>query len=161
MRSKGIAAEWEVRRRLAAKLFEMEATIGEVMEALDASESSVKRWKKAWKTGGVDALRTKPHPGPKPRLDRRQKDQLVRLLLKGARAAGFDNDLWTCPRVARMIEERFGVRYHVDHVWHVLRGLGWTCQKPELRPRERDDEQIRRWRERDWPRIKKELATQS
>jgi transposase len=58
--------------------------------------------------------------------------------------------------VAALIEREFGVSYHVDHVWKVLRRLGWSCQKPERRARERDEAAIRRWRESDWPRIKKE-----
>ena len=161
MRTKGTAAELEAQRRYATQLLGQNMTMGEVMHLLNVSETSVKRWKRALREGGPDALAAKPHPGPRPRLDARQRAQLVRLLLKGPRAAGFANELWTCPRVARLIEQRFGVGYHVDHVWRVLRDLGWTCQKPELRARERDDEQIRRWRERDWPRIKKELSAKS
>ena len=35
-------------------------------------------------------------------------------VLKGAKAAGFPTDLWTCPRVAQLIKDRSGPRYHVD-----------------------------------------------
>lgn len=75
--------------------------------------------------------------------------------------AGFDTDLWTCPRVTQVIAQTFGVRYHVDHVWKLLHVLGWSCQKPQLWARERDETAIRRWREHDWPRIKKELSAAS
>ena len=63
--------------------------------------------------------------------------------------------LWTCPRVAALIERHFGVSYHPAWVWQILRDLGWSCQKPEHRPRERDEEQIANWRAVEWPRIKK------
>jgi transposase len=69
--------------------------------------------------------------------------------------AGYRTDLWTCPRVAEVIAEKFDVEYHPADVWKLVRRLGWTCQKPEQRARERDDAAIRRWRERDWPRIKR------
>jgi transposase len=68
-------------------------------------------------------------------------------------------DLWTCPRVALVIQEHFGVIYHTAHVWRLLRSLGWSCQKPEQRARERDEAEIARWRHEEWPRIKKGRAS--
>lgn len=133
----------------------------EVAKFVGASLSSVKRWKAAWQKGGVDALAAKTHPGRKPRLTTAQKRDLERILLRGPRAAGYSTDLWTCSRVAESIHRAFGVRYHPDHVWRILQGLGWTCQKPELRARERDEGAIERWRTREWPRIKKEPAAKS
>jgi transposase len=100
-------------------------------------------------------LASKPHPGRTPYLDAEQKQRLVEILLKGPLAAGYPTDLWTCPRVAEVIAREFGVHYHVDYVWQVLRDLGWSCQKPEQRARERDEKAIERWRKREWPRIKK------
>lgn len=156
MRTKGSAEVLEERRRLAARMLDQRYTVAEVMAAVGASESSVKRWKRAVREGGLEALKAKPHAGKPWRLTADQRQELVPILLGGARAAGFANELWTCSRVAQVIEQRFGVKYHPDHVWKVLRRLGWSCQKPEQRARERNEEAIRRWRESDWPRIKKE-----
>ena len=47
-----------------------------MMEIVGASESSVKRWKRALKEGGIEALKAKPHPGPKPRMNAAQKRKL-------------------------------------------------------------------------------------
>ncbi len=79
------------------------------------------------------------------------------MLLRGAKAAGFPTDLWTCPRIAKVIEERFGVHYHVDHIGRMLHALGWSPQKPQRRALERDEEAIGRWTKEDWPRIKRGL----
>jgi transposase len=136
-------------------------SVSEVASAVGASEPSVRRWRIAVREGGLKALQAKPHRGKRPQLDAAQHQELVEILLTGPRAAGFANDLWTCPRVAHVIERRFGVRYHPSHVWKLLRNLGWSCQKPERRARERDEEAIRRWRKRDWPRIKKERRAKS
>jgi transposase len=54
-----------------------------------------------------------------------------------------------------VIAGRFGVRYHVDHVPRLMRRLGFSPQRPERRARERDEDAIRAWIERDWRRIKK------
>jgi transposase len=58
-------------------------------------------------------------------------------------------------RVVEVIRKHFGVTYDPSGVWHVLRRMGWTCQKPERRARERDEQAIAAWRKEDWPRIKK------
>jgi transposase len=128
---------------------------------VDASLSSVKRWKAAWKKGGIESLAAKPHPGPAPRLSDFQRQQLLKILIRGPGAIGYPTNLWTCSRVAKVIRKRFRVEYHPGHVWYLLRGLNWSCQKPERRARERDESAIARWRERDWPRLKKELPAKS
>jgi transposase len=84
-----------------------------------------------------------------------QKAQLVRLLVKGPLRAGYTTDLWTLARVAKLIQQEFGVGYHPGHVWKLLTGLGWSCQKPERRALERDEAAIARWKYTEWPRIKK------
>ena len=155
MRPKGSAAELEARRRLAGRLLQEGRKIGEVAQIVAASESSVRRWHRAVKKGGLEALRAKPHPGRRPRLNAKQKRRLVKILLAGPRKAGYRTDLWTCPRVAEVIAKTFRVKYHPAHVWKILRSLGLTSQKPEQRARERDEAAIRQWRQRDWPRIKR------
>jgi transposase len=102
----------------------------------------------------MEGLAAKRHPGPRPRLSEKQKEKLVALLLEGPQAHGYRNDLWTLSRLAQVIENHFGVRYHPAHVWKILHALGWSCQKPERRPKERDDKKIEQWRKETWPHIK-------
>jgi transposase len=90
----------------------------------------------------------------------RRSGWLVLLLLlslpQGAQANGFDTDLWTLERIAVVITQLTGVRYHPGHVWLILRRrLGWSVQRPERRAMERDDQAIARWVAHEWPRIKK------
>ena len=73
----------------------------------------------------------------------RPKGSPEELLQVGAEAAGFDTDLWTCPRVAKLIRKRFGARYHVDHIGRLLGSLGWSPQRPQRRALERDEARIR------------------
>jgi len=161
MRTKHSPQELEVRRQIAGRMLSQGYSVAEVASAVGASEPSVRRWRIAMRNGGLKALRAKPQRGKRPQLDATQHRELVEILLAGPRAAGFANELWTCPRVAQVIQRRFGVRYHASHVWKLLRKLGWSCQKPEQRAREQDEEAVRRWRKCDWPRIKKERQTKS
>jgi transposase len=161
MRRKGTAGELEVRRRIAGRLLLDGEPLEEVAGVVDASLSSVKRWKRVVKEGGLEALAAKRHPGPEPKLSAAQRQELKEILLAGPIAAGYHNDLWTCPRVAQVIYRHFGVEYHTGHVWKVLRGLGFTCQKPEQKAREQDEAAMRHWRRYRWPALKRGLARAS
>jgi transposase len=121
--------------------------------------SCVFRWRQAYRRKGPRRLAPKPTPGRPPRLARAENCQLVKLLTRGARYAGYRTDLWTLPRVTELIHQEFGVRYPPAHVWKVLTALGWSCQKPERRAVERDEAAIARWKREEWPWIKKRRAT--
>jgi len=155
MRPKGSPSELEARRFRAAKLLARGEKPSVVARAVGSSPSSVTRWKEVIRKSGVEGLKAKPHKGPKPHLSSGQKKKLEKILLRGAAASGYATDLWTCPRVAEVIDKHFGVSYHAYHVWRLLRSMGWSCQKPERRARERDEQAIRRWRNERWPDIKK------
>lgn len=161
MRTFGSPRELELRRRIAGKLLLQGMSIAQVADAIEASASSVGRWKQVVEREGLEGLNAKPAPGRPPRLSRTERRQLEALLRTGPRAAGMASDAWTCPRVVRLIEEQFGVTYHPDHVRRILDALGWSCQKPEQRARERDEAAIAEWREREWPRKKKGAAAAS
>jgi len=72
-------------------------------------------------------------------------------------ANGYRTELWTTARIAELIEKKFGVRYHRDHIGRLMASLGWTYQKPARRALQRDERKIEQWKKEDWPRIKKGL----
>lgn len=76
-------------------------------------------------------------------------------LLRGARANGFATDLWTLPRVAQTLALKRGKRFSKVHVWRILGRLGFSCQKPEGRARERNEPAIQTWKQEQWPALKK------
>jgi transposase len=155
MRTKGSAAELEARRRRAAEYFQARKSLRTVARLLGVSLTSVKRWKRAWKTGGVEALAAKPNPGGPSKLSEEQKQELVGILLAGPVAAGYRTDLWTCGRVADVVRKKFRVQYNPGHLSRILHDLGFSPQKPKQVAREQDTQAVERWRKQDWPRIKK------
>jgi len=76
--------------------------------------------------------------------------------LKGAKYYGFDSELWTLKRVAKVIKREFNVTYNVTHVWRVLRDLGFSAQVPLKQALERDEDCTREWVDERWPEIRKE-----
>ena len=155
MRPHGSAASLEKRRRRAIELLKEGLGLSEIARRVRSSVSSVHRWARAWKKKGHRGLDSKPVPGRPTKLTARQRKKLEKLLLQGAMACGFPNELWTLKRIARLIRREFGVQYHPSHVWRVLQSCGWTCQVPERRAIQRDEEAIARWMRYKWPAIKK------
>jgi transposase len=129
--------------------------IREVARMVKASPSTVFGWKRVLEEKGREGLKPKPPTTPKKRIGAEQKERLKEVLLKGARAAGYATELWTLKRIAEVIEKEFQVKYHPGHVWKVMKEMGWTAQKPERRARERDENAIQVWRDKEWERIKK------
>jgi transposase len=127
----------------------------EVARRLAVAPSAVSQWKKARAEGGDEALVASPHPGPRPKLSPQECDRLLKYLQQGPRKHGWSTELWTLPRIAELVERKFGVNYDQSGVWRLLVRLGWSCQKPERRARERDQAAIDRWRQSDWSRLKK------
>jgi transposase len=128
---------------------------GEIARRLGVDRRSVHRWLLAYEKGGKKGLAATPASGRPPKLTPEQKEQLVAMLLQGARTFGFPTDLWTGPRVVDLIRRRFRVVYHGNHVSRLLRSLGFTPQRPERRARERDEEAIQGWVRTEWPKVKK------
>jgi transposase len=126
-----------------------------IAEALGVSEDTVSRWLVRAHDGGPDALRTRSSPGHPPKLSAAQKRLIPEFLWHGAEAYGFRGEVWTCARVARVIEEEFGIGYHKGHVGRLLKELRWTPQVPIKRAIQRDEEAIRRWREEVWPELRR------
>ncbi len=155
MRPHGSQRHLEKRRRRAIELLNKGWNLSEVAARIGCSVSAVFLWRQAFRTRGGAGLTSKPVPGRPSRLTQRQKQTLARVLLQGALTCGYATDLWTTRRVAEVIRKRFRVAYHPNHLWRLLRGLGWSCQKPETRARERDELAIAHWKRYRWPHIKK------
>lgn len=146
----------EERRLRAAELFAHDVHQGEVARRLGVSRQTVSRWHARFKADGIGGLTSRGAPGRAPKVSDAQLAQAEQALLEGAKAHGFDTDLWTLNRVATVIWRVTGVRHHPAHVWRLLRRrLDWTLQRPARRAIERDEQAIRGWVASDWPRIKK------
>jgi transposase len=144
--------EW--RRMQALRLKQLGWKQRDIATALSASESAVSTWLAAAAAGGPDALRSRASPGRPARLSDAQLRLLPDFLWHGAEAYGFRGEVWTCGRVAQVIEEEFGVRYHKGHVSRLLKALGWTPQVPITRAIQRDEEAIERWQRDVWPALR-------
>lgn len=145
----------EQRRRLAIGWILEGQKPAEVADLLRVSERSVWRWLSAWRRGGEEELATHPGRGRPSKLRPAQTQQVLRWLEASPCDLGFASERWTAPRLAALIQQRWGVRMNHRYLNDWLARHGITPQVPQRRPRERDEAVIRGWIEHQWPRIKK------
>jgi transposase len=97
----------EKRRLEDCRMLEQGYSQADVARKLEVSGAAACKWKK-----------------------RRQLERLQGSLCRGAQKARYADELWTLGRMARLIEDHFGVSYHPGHVWGMTRSMGWSCPKP-------------------------------
>jgi transposase len=138
------------RRTEARRLLDEGVGQAEIARRLKVSRQSVSVWAR------LSATRlTARAAGRKSSFGEGDRRWLSTTLLKGARGHGFLTEVWTLPRVAQVLERKRGKRFSTVHVWRLLGKLGFSCQRPAGRARERDEEAIQAWKKTEWPRIKK------
>ena len=153
MRPYGTRAQLAKRHQRALALLTQGQTQTQVARQMGTTDRSVRRWRDEAQQPVQSSKRRAP--GRPRRLSAAQLQRLERVLQRGAFGAGYAEDYWTLDRIAHVIWELFGVRYHPSGVWHLLQAIEWSCQKPQRRPFERDDEAVAHWKRYRWPRIKK------
>ena len=149
--------DWREWRRMQAwRLKQLGWKQRQIAVALGVTEGAVSRWIATACSEGPAALLARPHLGPATKLEPDQLRLIPDFLSHGAEAYGFRGEVWTCARVAKVIEEEFGVSYHKGHVSRLLKELRWTPQLPIARAIQRDEQEIEQWRVAVWPRLKDE-----
>jgi len=145
----------EKRRLEAIRLWEGGETQAAIGRRVGVVRQSIYRWVNAYRRHGREGVKKAGRAGRKPLLSAAERRQLAKLLLKGPEPLGYETPLWTCPRVAHLIEREFGVRYHPGHVWKLLIALGWSPQRPTGQARERNRAAVEHGKKKVRPAIKK------
>jgi transposase len=145
----------EKRRLRAARLLDKGVPQAEVARRVGVHRQSVSRWAATLQSEGTKGLKKAGRAGRKPRLNAEDLAALEEGLKAGPQVCGYPTALWTSQRVAHLIEQQTGIRYHPDHVCRILAKLRWSCQRPVGRALERDERKLAHWKKKRWPDIKK------
>lgn len=149
----------EKRRGMAGSLFARGVPQAEVARRLGVSRTAVHYWHSEWEKNGLPGLESKRGVfGRTPRLTEAKIKKIRKAIIRGPRKAGYATDLWTLVRITKVIRTVASVSYHPNHVWRILRAMGFTCQKPSTKPKERSEKTIKQWKETEWPAIQKKGA---
>lgn len=147
--------ELEQRRKKAGRYFDQGKTAYFVEKKFCVSSTTAREWRTRWE-GGILAAQKQGQPS---KLSDKEKKKIIRMIKDGPEAAGYRTQLWTLARVTALIKKECHVTYQSRSVWHLLHALGFSCQKPARKAKERNEKHIRQWRDEEWPKLlKKGLA---
>lgn len=143
--------ELEDRRKAAGRLFDKGKTAYFIAKRFGVSTTTAREWKGRWAQG---ILAAQPQ-GPHSKLTRKQEQEIATAIQKGPEAAGYATQLWTLSRITELIRKTQRVSYKPRSAWHLLARLGFSCQRPARRSKERDETAITRWTKTEWPKLRK------
>lgn len=102
-------------------------TPAQVAAVVGLSDVTVRHALHRWNASGPDGLADgRKGSGSQPKLTPRRRDALYAALRKRPPGGG----VWTAPKVARYVEDRWGVEVGPVTAWRWLRDLGFTLQVP-------------------------------
>src|ERR1035438_2817265 len=120
-------------------------TVSQIAQSLKVHRSSVPLWIEQWNQRREVGL-LEGHRGGRPAgLSVKQQEQLQDILDSGPVAYGLETGIWTSPVIGSVIAQEFGVDYHPGHVRKLLKGLGYSVQRPTTRLVQADPAEKSRW----------------
>lgn len=145
--------ELEGRRRRGMRMLARGVVQAEVARSCEVSRQTVSRWSQMV-ADDPQAWRRQPlgRPGA---MSAAERAKLSKMLVAGALTSGFPTELWTLARIGKLIKREFGHAFSSVHVWRVIRGLGFSSQRPTGRAIQRDEAAILAWKTKRWPALKK------
>lgn len=118
-------------RLLAALHRKRGQSLDEIAQQIQRPRRTVHYWLQSFQSRGLSAMNPIPQTGRPPKLKLRQRQELLRRLEGGPPHQ--PGGLWTSRQVRQLIAGRYGVNYRAQHVWRILRHMGFSLQRP--RPR--------------------------
>ncbi len=98
-------------------------TRSQIAEAFGVREDTVRFWRSAFTTGGIEALKKSGAPGPAPV----KAERALAVAEEVLSAPVADRPNWTLPRLADEIERRSGLRLSASRLSVVLRQNGLSA----------------------------------
>jgi transposase len=142
-------------RRRAVELMQQGEPKETISSILGVCRASLNIWLR--KANAGESLTNKPTSGRPRRLTNKQLGELEELLMRGATAHGWENNLWTSRRVREVIKKAFNIEFSRSGALHILKNyLHWSAIKPALQAAVRDDAEITRWGKEEFPRIERQ-----
>ncbi|MEW2051754.1 winged helix-turn-helix domain-containing protein [Streptomyces sp. NPDC005476] len=142
----------EVIRLEAGRRFELGDRTLDIARDLRVSERSVEHWRRDWREGGMEGLKSKG-PAKLPKLSDERFALLEKELAKRPAAHGWEDQRWTLERVAALIGRQFQISCSIAGVWRLLHRHGWSWQSAARRALERDEDAVELWKKDVWPQV--------
>ncbi len=121
----------------------------EISQTFGMSRSTIYQWIKA------SSLERKTGSGKQPILTLDEINRLLAYIQNPATNYGFENDLWTGPRITKLIKDKLKKKLHRTTVYRMLTEENQTFKKPEYRWSEADKNKQSLWIKTTIPAIKR------
>jgi transposase len=128
---------------------------------LGLNRTTIYDWLAKFRAGGYGALKSKPTPGPKPKLNSKMLKWVYDVVTqKNPRQMRFEFALWTREMVQQLILKKYRIKLGLKSIGKLLAQLGITCQKPLYKAIQKDETLVRKWLKKSFPEIKKRALKQ-
>lgn len=127
-----------------------------VGKALGLNRTTIYDWLAKYRSGGYDALKSRPTPGAKPKLDGKKLKWVFDVVTqKNPRQMRFEFALWTREMVQELISKKYKIKLSLKSIGKLLAQLGLTCQKPLYKAIQQDASLVQSWLKKVYPTIKR------
>lgn len=140
-------------RMQSIELLNRGKNVNDICTVLGIKKSAVYNWINSYKSSGISALKKKIAPGAAPKLSIKERNTLLLMLERNPEEFGFDNPLWDCRKIQQLIYENFKKKIHISNIWRLLQRAGLSSKKPQKEARERDETEVKKWINEEWPKI--------
>lgn len=127
----------------------------DVAVIFDVHRTAIYKWLVLYREGGWSALKSKPTPGAKPKVDGKKMEWVFDTVTqKNPQQMKFEFALWTREMIQKLIKDKFGIKLSLNAVGRLLGQLGLTCQKPLYKAIQKDESLVKKWLKKIYPQIK-------
>jgi transposase len=134
---KEIISELERRRiRAVQKVLDGEKQI-EVAREFGVTGGAVNHWMSKYREKGWDGLKAIPKPGRPIIFKDEHREKLYEIISRSPYSWGYESDLWTVLMARDALDRHTGTSFSETRVLSALHELGFSFQKPQVRPLEK------------------------
>lgn len=152
-------------RKIVIRMWKSKKTVAEIVEATDFSQDTVYVTIRAYKKGGMKALRPKTRgrrAGEKRHLSAAQEQEVLKLLVDhNPEQFKIKGCLWTRDSVRELIHQKYGIDMPIRTVGEYLKRWGLTVQRPAKQEMNQKPEQVDAWLNEQYPAIHAEAKAEN
>jgi transposase len=127
-----------------------------VFKALGVCRATLYGWLARYRDGGWVALDARKRGGRKPKLNAKAIHWVYKTVTeKNPLQLKFTFALWTARMIGQLIDKKFGVKLSKASVCRLLAQLGLTPQRPVWRAYQQRPEEVQKWLQEEYPRIRR------